>query len=226
MVIIMSSLKIKTTSFTQEELDKIFNNIKSSKCNILYTNCIGKVKINNNYYLSKQFDNYFYSPENDMIILIERDLIKTNQDVRTYLNNKNISFNEVRFIDLEDDYIINNIPNITIVREKQMLEEAIKDSKEKRYDSCTFYPQIDSELSIEYPNNTNTKLDRTTLKGLIIFPDKYIFMVNELAPKNLSMNTVAGILINENLNVNVIQEKFPQELLKEEKGSKILCKKI
>ena len=51
-------------------------------------------------------------------------------------------------------------------------------------------------------------------------------MVNDFAPQTLGMNTVAGILINENLNVNVIQEKFPQELLKEEKGSKVLCKKI
>lgn len=222
----MSNFKIKTVNFNQEELDKVFNNIKSSKCNVLYTNCIGRIKINDSYYLAKQFDNYFYSPENGMVILIERDFVKTNQDVRAYLNNKNISYSEVRFTDLEDEIIKNDIPNITIVKEKQMLEEAIKDSKVKGYDSCTFYPQIDSELSIKYPDSTNTKLEQTNLKGLIIFPDKYIFMVNDFAPQTLGMNTVAGILINENLNVNVIQEKFPQELLKEEKGSKVLCKKI
>lgn len=222
----MSNFKIKTVNFNQEELDKVFNNIKSSKCNVLYTNCIGRIKINDSYYLAKQFDNYFYSPENGMVILIERDFVKTNQDVRAYLNNKNISYSEVRFTDLEDEIIKNDIPNITIVKEKQMLEEAIKDSKVKGYDSCTFYPQINSELSIKYPDSTNTKLEQTNLKGLIIFPDKYIFMVNDFAPQTLGMNTVAGILINENLNVNVIQEKFPQELLKEEKGSKVLCKKI
>ena len=226
MVIIMSNFKIKTVNFNQEELDKVFNNIKSSKCNVLYTNCIGRIKINDSYYLAKQFDNYFYSPENGMVILIEKDFVKTTQDVRAYLNNKNISYSEVRFTDLEDEIIKNDIPNITIVKEKQMLEEAIKDSKVKGYDSCTFYPQIDSELSIKYPDSTNTKLEQTNLKGLIIFPDKYIFMVNDFAPQTLGMNTVAGILINEDLNVNVIQEKFPQELLKEEKGSKVLCKKI
>lgn len=222
----MSNFKIKTVNFNQEELDKVFNNIKSSKCNVLYTNCIGRIKINDSYYLAKQFDNYFYSPENGTVILIERDFVKTNRDVRAYLNNKNISFSEVRFTDLEDEFIKNDIPNITIVKEKQMLEDAIKDSKGKGYDSCTFYPQVDSELSIKYPDSTNTKLEQTNLKGLIIFPDKYIFMVNDFAPQTLGMNTVAGILINEDLNVNVIQEKFPQELLKEEKGRKVLCKKI
>lgn len=222
----MCNLKIKTTSFSKDELDRTFKNIKSSRCNVLYTNCIGQIKINDSHYLAKQFDNYFYSPENDTVILIERDSVKTNQDVRTYLNDKNISFNEVIFVSLEDDFLQNDIPNITIAREKQMLEEAIHDSKQKGYDTCTFYPQVDSELSIKYPDSNNAKLEQTTLKGLIIFPDKYIFMVNEFAPQTLGMNTFAGILTNENLNVNVIQEKFPQELLKEEKGSKVLCKKI
>jgi len=207
----MSNFKIKTVSFTKKELDKAFNNIKSSKYNVLYTNCVGKIKIGNNHYLAKQFDNYFYSPESDSTILIERDATKTNKDVREYLNSKNIAFSEIRFSNLDEVYTENNIPNITIVREKQMLEEAIKDSKLKGYDTCTFYPQVNSELSIKYPDSTNTKLEQKSLKGLIILPDKYIFMINDFSPCCLGMNNVASVLINENLNFNVIQEEFPQE---------------
>lgn len=223
----MNNSNIYTVHLDKDNLDTIFNNVKNNSSNLLYTNCIGKLEIGNDYFLAKQFDMCFYSPENDIIVLIERASSKSHSDIRKYLTTKNINFNEVRFINLEDNYQEQtNIPNISFAREKQILENLIRDSKDKGFDSCTFYPQVDSKLLINYQENKNITLEQTHLKGLIIFPDKYIFMTNEFNPKNLSMNTVAGILINENLNVSIIQEKFPQKLLKEEKGSKVLCKKM
>lgn len=225
----MSNYNIYTVQFNKEKnnLDRILNNFKTSQSNILYTNCIGKIKIGDEHFLNKQFDACLYSPENDMIILIERSSKKTHVEIREYLSKKDIYFDEVRFIDLEACYEQQNtIPNITVAKEKQILNHLVKDSKDKGYDTCTFYPHINSKLLINYPNNESITLDQTNLKGLIIFPDKYIFMTNEFSPKNISMNTAAGVLLSENINVNIRQEKFPQELLKDEKGSKVLCKKI
>ena len=225
----MSSYNICAVHFNKEQnkLDKIFNKFKDNRSNLLYTNCRGKIKIGNDYFLNKQFDACLYSPENDIIILIERGSKETHYDFKEYLTKKDIYFDEVRFINLKENYEEpENIPSITFAREKQILEYLVRDSKAKGYDTCTFYPQINSNLLINYPDNESLTLDEISLKGLIIFTDKYIFMNNDFNPKNISMNTAAGVLINENINVNIRQEKFPQELLIEEKGSKVLCKKI
>ena len=73
MVMIMSSYNICAVHFNKEQnkLDKIFNKFKDNRSNLLYTNCRGKIKIGNDYFLNKQFDACLYSPENDIIILID-----------------------------------------------------------------------------------------------------------------------------------------------------------
>lgn len=218
----MSNSKIYTTSFNKNELNAIFNNIKSRNSNLLYTNCISKIKIGN-YFLSRQFDTYFYSPENDATILIERDDNKTNSDVRNYLLEKNIFFNEVRFANIDVPYEDCDISKIRFAREKDNLIKEVQENILMGHDTCVFYPKVTGELII---NANNMLLDKRSTKGLLVFPDKYVFIMNEFDPRNMNMGTVASTLIDLNMNIIVNQEEYPQELLKESKGSKILCKKI
>lgn len=222
----MSNLKITTTNFDVEQLDQVFGNLKECSSNLLYTNCIGKIKIGDDYYLSKQFDTCFYSYENDVLILIEKCLNKTNSAVRKYLSQKNILFDEVSFINSYDEHEYNydcTIPKIAFAREKEILAAQISDSKTKGFNNCTFYPKVESELVID---SSMMKLDQRSSQGLIVLPDKYIFVVNDMDPRNMSMATAASVLLNLDMNVVISQERFPQELLKDEKGSKVLCKKI
>ena len=225
----MNNLDIWAIEFNKKELDKALNNIKKEGTNILYTNCISEIKFGSDRYISKQYDTCLYNIENDLLVLIMRSDNKTNSKIRECLTNKNILYHEVRFIDLNLEYDEDlNIPKIWFARDKNVLKNAIINSKSKGIDICTFYPNVESQLIINYQGGKNNiPFDGRVLKGLVKLSDKYVFVINQNDPRNMKSEDVVSVLLEEGMNIYISQEKYPQELLeKEEKEVKKLCKKI
>lgn len=225
----MTNLDIWAIEFSEKELDKALSNIKNEGTNILYTNCISELKLGENSYISKQYDTCIYNKENDLLILIMRNEEKTNHKVREYLNNKNILFHEVRFTNLNDVYVEDtNVPKLWFARDKEVLENAIKNSKNKGIDTCDFYPQVESELIMNYQGiEHNNPFDGRIFKGLVKLKDKYVFIINQGDPRNMKNDDVVSVLMHQNMTIYISQEKYPQELFsKDNEGCKKLCKKI
>lgn len=223
----MTNLDIWAIEFNKKELDKALSKIKKGTTSILYTNCISELKIGEDAYISKQYDTCIYNSESDLLILIMRDDKKSNQKVRNYLDHKEILYHEVRFADLDEVYEDDlTLPKLWFAKDEEVLKNAIKNSKQKGVNNCSFYPLFESELILNYQGiETNTPFDGRIFKGLVKLSDKYVFIINHNESNNMDQYDVVNVLFNQGMNISIPEEKYPQELLKE-KGSKVLCKKI
>lgn len=215
----MTNLDIWAIQFYGNELYNALSNIKKEGPNILFTNCMSQLKIGKNNIISRQFDTCLYSEENDLLILLMRDGEKTSQDIRDYLNERGIPFHEVIFSNLEDKYKNDpEVPELWFAREKYVLEDAIKDSKEKNNYSCVFYPNVNSKLSIRYHNERELSipLDKRLFKGLIKFDDKLVLMINQGDVRNMNTQDIISTLMSHGLIIDIDYSKEPNNISNEQ----------
>jgi hypothetical protein len=184
-----SNLDVWAIQYGPQELETALSNLKVLGNTILYTNALCSFKIGNMNISSRQFDTFLYSEENDLLVMLMRGGRVTADDIRKYLENHNIYYNEVvltpSVTKYEDNY---KMPELWIAREKCVVDDALHDSIKKGVKrECGYYPNLYGSLNLSYLTNSNdiTNIDGRLFKGLIYLEDKLILLVNQNDKRNV-----------------------------------------
>lgn len=206
-----SDLDIWAIQDSQEEIHLALENVKSSGTNILFRNCICTFKIEDTD-INVLFDTMFYAEDSDTLILLMRNGALTSKALKYELDKRNIYYNEVVFDDNDFTYEADkDAKPIWFAREKYVLNDALKDSKEQGFNKCKYYPNVTASLEMGYLTSTlsKEKVDGRNFKGLIELEDKIVLLVNQNDKRNVDMREVfqiiekIGIMINVNMSRDV-----------------------
>lgn len=180
---------------------------KDSLGNILYLNCWCDFTIGNRTIKNRLFDSCFYSEDSDTVILFAKGKI-TEEEIENYLEEANVKYTIIRFSEPNEDYYRDdeNFPEVWIAREKSVLRDAVDDSVSKGDLNCVYYPNIESNLSLNYRATTDEmfEIEGRTCKGLVVFKDKIVLLVNQRDRRNVVReSSVTKLLINKGMKVQV-----------------------
>lgn len=217
-----SNLDIWAIQNDKEEFHDALKNVTSSRNNILFRNCLCTFKIEETD-INVLFDTMFYSEDSDVLILLKQNGALSSYELIEELDKRNIFYNQVIFEDNDFTNDIDyNVKPIWFAREKYVLNDALKDSKENGFNKCVYYPNVTGNLSMEYLTKTieREKVDGRDFKGLIELEDKLILLVNQNDKRNLDMRGVfqvtqnIGIMTNVNMTRNVDSLKNNKQYIK------------
>lgn len=217
-----SNLDIWAIQNVKEEINDALENVTSSSTNILFRNCLCTFKIEETD-INVLFDTMFYAEDSDTLILLMRGGALSSAELIAELDKRNIFYNEVKFDDNDFTYEADhNAKQIWFAREKYVLDDALKDSKENGFNKCVYYPNVTGNLTMEYLTSTlNTeKVDGRDFKGLLELEDKLILLVNQNDKRNLDMRGVfqvtesVGIMTNVNTSRDVASLKINKQYIK------------
>lgn len=221
-----SNLDIWAVQTDPKEVITALDNIKTDNDIILYTNLVCNFKIGNEDITSRQFDTFLYSEENDILVLLMRGGKASADDIRDYLDNKQLKYNEIVFApsvkDYEDEY---TGPEIWFAREKYVLDDAIADSIEKgSKKECEFYPFLPANLNLGYLTNSksdNFSVEGRLFRGVIKLEDKIILLVSQNDPRNVTTSEVNEVLNKYGIEYTIL-DNSDFDLSKSLKSSKSL----
>lgn len=212
-----SNLDVWAIQKNKEEIEMALDNIKDSNSNILFRNCLCSFGIGSEN-LNVLYDTVLYSEESDAVILLTRNGNLTVEELKERLEKRNISFHEVVFNDEDFDYDFDESQKeIWFAREKGVVEDAFRDSKEKGINRCTYYPNVEGHLDLEYYISHATskeKLDGRNIKGVIEFSDKFILLINQDIKKDVTMREVFQLIEQVGIMTTVNMKEEVESLTK------------
>ena len=201
-----SNLDVWAIQHYPGELQTALSNILTdSKNNILFHNCVCSMELGGELFSSRQFDTMLYAEDSDTLILLMRDGVATADDIKSYLNEKNILYHDVFFEPLEDEYQNNNsIKELWFAREAYVLRDALDDSKQKGYSMVTYYPSINGFLKLQYITMQEQlfSVDGRNFQGMIDCPDKTVLLIDG-DERSLTERQVYSILDQQRMHVIV-----------------------
>lgn len=179
------------------ELYTALENVKTDTGDlILFTNLECDFELNGQA-VKRSFDTSLYYDAgngNDALILLMKDGIATANQIREYLEKKQLRYHEVSFAkdvtkELPEDFdnVYNeekddeNIPEIWFAREEYVLRDALNDSIEQGNTTCDYYPLLQGFLSLNYITNSTLSsysVDGRKILGVITLEDKMILLIN------------------------------------------------
>ena len=179
------------------ELYTALENVKTDTGDlILFTNLECDFELNSQT-VKRSFDTSLYYDAgngNDALILLMKDGIATADQIREYLEKKQLRYHEVSFAkdltkelpeDFENVYKEEkddeNIPELWFAREEYVLRDALNDSIEQGNTTCDYYPLLQGFLSLNYRVNSilsSYSVDGRKILGVIALEDKMILLIN------------------------------------------------
>lgn len=179
------------------ELYTALENVKTDTGDlILFTNLECDFELNGQA-VKRSFDTSLYYDAgngNDALILLMKDGIATADQIREYLEKKQLRYHEVSFAkdltkelpeDFENVYKEEkddeNIPELWFAREEYVLRDALNDSIEQGNTTCDYYPLLQGFLSLNYITNSTLSsysVDGRKILGVITLEDKMILLIN------------------------------------------------
>ena len=194
-------------NYKYETRNALKNVKKDSYGNILYVNCISTFKIGNRYF-NRTYDMCFYSEESDTVIFFARGMI-SEKEVIGFLEEMDIQFSINRFCELNDEYENDDkVPEVWFARETYVLEDAIDDSLNRDNHKCTYYPELVAELSLGYKADCSIVYDveGRACKGVLLFEDKIVLLINQDDKRNLKEKEVMKILKEKGITCEVVRK--------------------
>lgn len=229
-----NNLDILAIQTKKEELSAALDNIKTDKGDlILFTNLecdffLGGQTIRRSfdtalYYDSKNGNNY--------LILLMKDGIVTPDEIRQYLEERNLKYHEVSFakdlkskmlhelnVDCAEEQQDKAIPELWFAQEESKLKTALNDSIVQGYTTCDYYPMVEGIISFTYISDYNRRpsrygVDSLLISGVIAFEDKMILMINNgNDQRNLAPQQVQAVLDELGVATNIHLDKKPRSI--------------
>ena len=204
----MSNPKIWLIQRDHSKLIKALQSIKKDSCdNYLYTNCISQFNFSDVIMSSKNFNTFFYSHDTNTCIVFMKDSIKEVEFTKKYLNEEGINYHQISFKNEPED-IINRFPNtlhnyerypkeMWVVNGEEDLIQLLEDSLSKQKKKITYYPLIDSNITLKYSNHCDEECEfnKFLFSGVIVTVDKIL-----LIQKNKNNENIINYLIENTCN--------------------------
>ena len=201
------------------ELYTALENVKTDTGDlILFTNLECDFELNGQT-VKRSFDTSLYYDAgngNDALILLMKDGVATADQIREYLEKKQLRYHEVSlakdfnnaYKEEKDD---ENIPEIWFAREEYVLRDALNDSIEQGNITCDYYPLLQGFLSLNYSANSNLSsysVDGRKILGVITLEDKMILLINNgNDERNISPFQAHKIMEELGVSVNVLSDR-------------------
>lgn len=177
-------------------LEEVLGTIQDSEMNILVENCQGTVRLGNRT-INRDFGTVLYSEDKDLMALFMRQGRPTAKELERMLLDRKIPFHEVS--------LLRNVGNpvdelgdkeICFVTNKRSLIEEIKESRDKGFDICTYYPRLLGRINLKQITDDDEEelFDSKPIKAVLDFPDKMVCVVSSGQEPSLYTKPVLNIL--------------------------------
>lgn len=199
-----------------------------SDMNIIYSNCILTLNIENQIIETGKFDTVLYNEENSVLILLMKNGYITKNDLKKYLELNKSEYSEIIFNQITNEYEeTDSIFDISLVNKKYILEGELKEALSRGKKSCEFYPNVvgTSELGYFTTSNEKIKLFDISILSLIKLDDQIILIMDQNKyEKNdvIDENIVFNVIKKCGFNCEIILNRKPN--LSSEKFIKVLKK--
>ena len=205
-------------------LEALKNINPDTKDCLLFNNCLSKMKLVGRE-IPLYFDKMLYSKENNLLMVVRQESLISYNDIKNILQKKNIAFKEYNCQKEKDDYKYNdNLKEFFFVNSKEKLERVVKDSKEKGFDSCTYYPNVFGNLEISYLDKDKNKecLKKINFDGAVELDDKIILIVNQKRLRSIDDKELYSVIakiplrmiIDIDVNINSLEVNNKEKKLK------------
>ncbi len=213
-----SNYEIRVINDRPEDVLNAIKGIKDSEDNTMYNNCISYLRVGEKV-LYIQFGAALLSEDKDKLILLVKDGLITSEEFRKLLDNKNIPYNEITF--MESMPLSQNVDKkIWFAREEGILREALRDSKEKGIDECNYYPGIHGRFELRYPSESKpVPFIRQAIKGAITLEDKIILLMSNSKKMNITPREACEIVFDEDIIIRMVagDKSLPEKEIKQYK---------
>lgn len=190
------------TVTTKSQLDKILNFLKETSNNVLMKNSTSYLKIGNRE-VKTHYNSILYCEDKQTLVLLTANGEISNDLFEGYLSINNIPFHSVDFLKEEETNEMEK--EIWFAKGKKEVSKALEDSKEKGYDTCTFYPKMKGKLELSYTLETEEKelFDKRNIEGVIELEDKLIVLLQSKERNKMLYQQLFQMLWNDNKNVAI-----------------------
>lgn len=190
------------TVTTKSQLEKILSFLKDSNNNVLMKNSTSYLKIGNRE-VKTHFNSILYCEDKKTLVLLTSNGEISNDLFEGYLSINNIPFHSVDFLKEEETNEMEK--EIWFAKGKKEVSKALEDSKEKGYDTCTFYPKMKGKLELFYELETEEKelFDKRNIEGVIELEDKLIVLLQSKERSKMLYQQLFQMLWADNKNVAI-----------------------
>lgn len=191
--------------FVQKDTTKLFKYLDEHTINdlIFYTNVKSKIRIGNEVLNHKMFDTIIYTINPEFIIFLQKDGIININDLKKYLSEKKILFNEVSFLNEYEEEFRNDA---TIKELNPIFNEEEFIGLIKQDENGIYYPKIKSNIELFYyaDKNTIVPLHNFKFNGLITTRERII-----LFPRLINLD-IPTICKNNNFRLAITYYDEPK----------------
>ena len=174
-----SDLDIWAIQYYPKKLYTALNRIEDG-VNIIYSNVISHLELNNVEVLGRYFNTVLYNDDKKIMIMLMDGCIANKSDIVKYLSQHKKTFVEVKFMINRQKNNSDEEREFWFVKDEIVLEEAVKNSFNKSYDKCKIDPNVKGSFDLSYKNNDHKKMiiNKVDIKGVIEFKDKVILLLD------------------------------------------------
>ncbi len=204
----MNDLKIKTIQRSTNQLLSLLKKSKN-KTNILVENCISELSLGGKI-IPIKYDTILYQQENNTLYLLLKNGVINKEKMKQKLEDNHIPFTTITHLMNKDKFFYsqNNSKDLVFAREKYQINKGIQNSKQKKIDSCVYYPNINGSFSLSFIDSLGRKTEfmKEPIRGIIDFDDQIIMMHKEKREYHPTEKEILQALVEENINVVVKKE--------------------
>ena len=137
-----------------------------------------------------------------MFLLTQNGEVSNKLLEDTLLEN-NIPFHKVDYLKENDNKSLEK--EIWFAKGKKEVSKALEDSKEKGFDTCTFYPKMKGSLDLYYSLESDEKevFDKRKMEGVIELEDKLIVLLQSEERSKMLYQQLFQMLWTDNKNVAI-----------------------
>ena len=204
-----SNLDVWTIQNNPDMLEVALNRIDNG-LTIVYDNCYCAFQVGSKIIKNCVFPTIIYNEECDILIMLKSS---DKEKAINYLVEEGLKFVEINFENYETkEDSIEDISDIWIARQASVLDDALKDSKEKGLEEITYYPNVVGSMQIDYKNTDlcPVKIDGREFQGFVVLADKIIMIVNNGSDEYkgpLDLETIMAIANRNDMFVKINPDK-------------------
>lgn len=193
-----------------EEIHTAIAQLKDSPTNILFENCVSRLRIGHNF-IDVQFPTVFYSEDSDVSIYVMRDSGVTDEEFKELLTKKGISFNTVSLHKSETEKKNTFNRELWFAREEYVLCDALADSKKNGITACEYYPAITGNLDIGYSTTQDDEeimFDSQPIRGMVVLADKIVLFVQHGEDRNINYYQALKLISKSDMAVSICEKQY------------------